>query len=61
MKFSGVRDPIRLNRKIRGRDEKHRYRGFMLTVKASTGGAVLGGISPKLHNPQSAWLALWAQ
>jgi hypothetical protein len=53
MKFSGVRDPIRLNRKIRGRDEKHRHRGFMLTVKASTGGAVLDGISRKLRNPQS--------
>ena len=30
-------------------------------VKASTGGAALGGISPKLDNPQSVWLALREQ
>jgi hypothetical protein len=49
MKFSRVRDPKRLNRKIRGRAEK--YRGDTaasgLRSKASTGSAILGGISRK--------------
>lgn len=31
----------------------------MLTVKASTDGADLGGICPKLHKTQRTRLALW--